>query len=157
MVNVLKELGHPGYTNVTINDNFGDQEELATGNSAAGNPDDVNITIRQENSKIAAKATKESTDDCSSSDASDEIEEDEDNVTKYHFKGSHRSCIMDHDCPEISVIHDCIPCCRCNNTSSYSVAPGEGKMPSNLIRDNDWDINAFTSNRTIWTKFSWKN
>ena len=50
---------------------------------------------------------------------------------------------MDNDCPEISVIHDCLPGCRCNNTNSYSIAPGEGKIPSNMMRDNDWDINAF--------------
>ena len=62
-VNVLKELGHPGYTNVTINDNFGDQIEVAIGNLAAGNPDDVSNTIKQEESKIQAQATKESTDD----------------------------------------------------------------------------------------------
>ena len=50
---------------------------------------------------------------------------------------------MDNDCPEISVIHDCLPGCRCNNTNSYSIATGEGKIPSNMMRDNDWDINAF--------------
>ena len=38
---------------------------------------------RRLESKIQAQATKESTDDYSSSDTSDEIEEDEDNVTKY--------------------------------------------------------------------------
>ena len=84
-VNVLKELGHPGYTNVTIKDTFGDQIEVAIGNLAARNPDDVSNTIKQE-SKIQAQATKESTGDYSSSDTSDEIEEDEDNVTKYHFR-----------------------------------------------------------------------
>ena len=30
-------------------------------------------------------------------------------------------------------------------TASFSIAPGEGKIPTNLMRDESWDINAFPS------------
>ena len=31
------------------------------------------------------------------------------------------------------------------NTESHAIAPGEGKVPSNLMRDKNWDVNAFPS------------
>ena len=47
---------------------------------------------------------------------------------------------MDNDYPEISLVNDTQPN---NDTNSHSIAPGEGKIPSNLMRESDWDINAF--------------
>ena len=58
--------------------------------------------------------------------------ETKDPVKKYQFEYNKSLC-MTNKYPEISV----------NETDSVSVAPGEGKIPKDILGEDDWDIKAF--------------
>ena len=140
-VNVLKELGHPGYANVTINEDFAEQvkatmdnlaiddylaldDDLAGDNNQAIDDDLADDNLAVDNNLAAnddlAVNYNLAVDDDLAADVNEKIrnnamesnEEDEDNVNKYHFKGK-MSCILDNDCPEISLVQDCsLDCSR---------------------------------------------
>ena len=54
-----------------------------------------------------------------------------DSVAKFQFDYNRNTC-FNNDVPEISVQEDTI-----------KVAPGEGKIPKDILQDNDWDMRAF--------------
>ena len=63
----------------------------------------------------------------------DEIEyETKDPVKKYQFEYNKSLC-MANKYPEISA----------NDIDTVSVAPGEGKIPKDIMGEEDWDIKAF--------------
>ena len=63
----------------------------------------------------------------------DEIEfMTKDPVKKFQFKYNESLCMTDKY-PEISV----------NTHTSVKVAPGEGQIPKDIMRDDEWDIKAF--------------
>ena len=58
------------------------------------------------------------------------------------------STFMSDRFPESEVVvnttgQDLIKKSKDDSTASVSIAPGEGKIPTNIMRDNTWDINAF--------------
>ena len=63
----------------------------------------------------------------------DEIEyETKDPVKKYQFEYNKSFC-MSHKYPEIAI----------NKNDTVCVAPGEGKIPKDIMSEGDWDIKAF--------------
>ena len=113
----LKEAGHPSYQNIVIQDHY----------SAQTNDD-----------SISSKA--ESAD-------SDNDDDKLDSIRKYqHNLGN--STMMTDNFPESSLITNTTNNILHqkeseNSTRSCPIAPGEGKVPTNLMRDENWLINAF--------------
>ena len=54
-----------------------------------------------------------------------------DSVAKFQFDYNRNTC-FNNDIPEISIQEETI-----------KVAPGEGKIPKDILQDNDWDMRAF--------------
>ena len=87
--------------------------------------------------KDAVLDTLDSSDDSDDDDDNmamkDNIEyETKDAVKKYQFEYNKSLC-MANKYPEISA----------NDSETVSVAPGEGKIPKDIMNDEDWDIKAF--------------
>ena len=72
-------------------------------------------------------------------DLQDELEEEEqeyqnkDPVKKWQFPYNKSTCFS-HNYPEISYN---------DQSERISVAPGEGKYPSKILEENDWDLKTF--------------
>ena len=68
----------------------------------------------------------------------DDIEEEEyvkkDSIKKWQFDYNKSTCFSDNY-PEINYKED--------NSDSLSIAPGEGKRPTNILEETDWDIKTF--------------
>ena len=74
-----------------------------------------------------------SSDDDENADEKDNIEyETKDAVKKFHFEYNKSLC-MSNKYPEMSS----------NDNMDISVAPGEGKIPKDILGEEDWDIKAF--------------
>ena len=67
-------------------------------------------------------------------DKEEEEYEKKDSIKKWQFKYNHSTCFF-HNYPEINYKED--------NTSNLSIAPGEGKLPTNLLEEKDWDLKTF--------------
>ena len=82
---------------------------------------------------------EESDNDDEESDADDgDLEEEEykkkDCVKKWQFEYNRSTCFS-HNYPEINYKED--------TSEEISVAPGEGKLPSNILEEKDWDLKSF--------------
>jgi hypothetical protein len=68
----------------------------------------------------------------------EEQEEEEyikkDAVKKWQFEYNKSTCFS-HNYPEIDFKED--------NLKNVSIAPGEGKLPTNILEENDWDLKTF--------------
>ena len=68
----------------------------------------------------------------------EDIEENEyitkDSVKKFQFEYNKSTCFSD-DYPEINFRED--------NSGNVSIAPGEGKTPTNILEEKDWDLKTF--------------
>ena len=74
-------------------------------------------------------------------DAEDEDEDDDeisdrnnDCIKRWQFDYNRSTCFSDNY-PEINY--------KEINTDNISIAPGEGKMPTNILEETDWDIKSF--------------
>ena len=100
--------------------------------------DDIEDTVEKMNAveiEVVDEIEKEAQ-DCDDEDNDTEKEEIEyetkDPVKKYQFEYNKSLC-MASKYPEISA----------NDGDTVSVAPGEGKIPKDIMGDEDWDIKAF--------------
>ena len=76
----------------------------------------------------------EDSDDYSDNDLNEENEYlTKDPVRKYQFTYNKSLCMSDKY-PEIST---------CDPTKDIEIAPGEGKIPRDIMQEKDWDIKAF--------------
>ena len=108
----LKELGHPGYQEIDINEDF------------------------IESARQAAAALFEESDTDEETDGESDQEEDV------------GSTFMTEKFPESSVVVNTgsaeLKKKRSSDSkNSFSIAPGEGKVPTSLMRDKTWDVDAF--------------
>ena len=71
-------------------------------------------------------------------DNENDIEEflKKDSVAKFQFDYNRNTCFA-NDMPEISV--------NDKETPTLCIAPGEGKIPKDILQDKDWDMRAFPS------------
>ena len=74
-------------------------------------------------------------------DANDRLSDDEDekyehldSVKKWQFNYNRSTCFSDNY-PEINYKED--------KSNVLSIAPGEGKLPTNILEEHDWDLKLF--------------
>ena len=130
-LNTLKELGNKYYQFVPQNVNFEDEcREHDLEGFRFIYPEDE-ITCEDSN-------VKEQINELESDDEESEKEENEyqkhDSVKKWQFEYNKSTCFS-NNYPEISYKED--------HGDKISVAPGEGKTPSNILQENDWDLKSF--------------
>ena len=70
-----------------------------------------------------------------------------DGIIKNQHKLNETTCLTD-DFPETNLFNNDTDKVIDKKTQQaneigYAIAPGEGKIPTALMRDNDWDVNAF--------------
>ena len=160
----LKELGHPGYTAVNLPNNY-----LANFNTFLVEDNNYNPEESMENIEAGREQkdkpqheqyarTEENKDvDCGqdaltdSKGSIDNQEEDEDDIQSdldpiYQKQSNNQSAtVMSNSVPEVSIIEPANAQHDIDSSESHAIAPGEGKIPSNLMRDKLWDVNAFPS------------
>ena len=75
---------------------------------------------------------------CDDSEEDEDQDKELDHVNKWKFLYNKSTCFM-NDFPELEVKEE-----DDSITDKYiSVAPGEGKVPSNILNEKDWDIKSF--------------
>ena len=144
----LKSLGNPYYQFVKIDDNFVDdlRDNDIQGFNFIYPEDEINIDSLMDNSTNCQRFAKEmhitcledikesQNDEISDSDREEEEYQKKDAVKKWQFNYNQSICFS-HNYPEIDFRED--------NSKSISIAPGEGKYPSNILNEKDWDIKSF--------------
>ena len=92
--------------------------------------DDFDISVEDE---VMSSSIQENDDDCLSD--KDEVEyQKKDPVKKWQIDYNTSTCFT-NDYPELTV--------RSEVDKSISIAPGEGKHPTNILEEIDWDIKSF--------------
>ena len=112
----LKELGHPGYYNIPVNNRFSilnDEEE---------EDEDSEQTINNQE------------------EVSDIEETDSIRRNQFDLRGA---TTMTESYPEASVVHRNANCRNKESQADVSIAPGEGKIPTDLMRDETFDVDGF--------------
>ena len=145
----LKTLGHPYYQFIKIGDDFVDnlKDNDIEGFNFLYPEDEIdNHSDRSKDSLKGLKETdingleqckdkKDSLDDNLDDSDRDEHEyQKNDVVKKWQFNYNQSTCFS-HNYPEIDYRED--------NSTRISIAPGEGKYPSNILNEQDWDIKSF--------------
>ena len=160
----LKELKHPGYTAVNLPNNYLENFNTFLIENNNYNPEESMENIeagRKQKDKPQheqyARTEKNKDVDCGqdtltdSKGSIDNQEEDEDDIQSdqdpiYQKQSNIQSAIaMSNSFPEVSIIEPTNNHHDIDSTESHAIAPGEGKIPSNLMRDKLWDVNAFPS------------
>ena len=148
MLELLKKAGNPHYQ---FYDDFHTYEERCKESDPDGyevlfpETDDIEEDIdmipnknhEAMNDEILVDITPEPDSD-DDSDVDDEVKDEKDYLTndpvrKYQFTYNKSLC-MSNKYPEINAV---------DPTKDIEVAPGEGKTPSDIMRETDWDIKAF--------------
>ena len=142
----LQHLGNPYYQFMSINDNFKDElreidlegfqfiypeDELFSEDvvSFLKKTHDKNTDKHKQNTKINAME-----DQMEDIDKEEAYYQDTDPVKKWQFQYNRSTC-FNHDYPEIDYKED--------NLERVTIAPGEGKYPTNILKEKDWDLKAF--------------
>ena len=120
----LKELGHPSYQDIAIDRDFAQRLEAAL-------PDE-----EVEDSDLPVS-------DQDSDGADDQLH----SVRKYQHDMRQATCMTDRY-PEMSMVVNNTnktmdKKSRDDSIASFPIAPGEGKIPTSLMRDSNWDVDAF--------------
>ena len=137
----LKSLGHPSYQFIDINADFLNKEL---------DIDDTSLNQSSELGKDPDIPIMTDSDNDDENDAhSDHSEDENDCIQRHQIKGSNSTCLT-HCFPETNIVTNN----SSNNISkkqykncenSFIIAPGESKIPTNIMKNNNWDINAFPS------------
>ena len=131
----LRDAGHPGYQQITIAEDY----QI----SFNGLNIDLNITNDdqpqvndQDKLELPGDVTMESSDTGSNNEEKSEDSDDNQlpSVKKTQSEVT-QSTMMTNSFPEAL--------CHTKSNGSVPVAPGEGRIPTNLMREKDWDIMAF--------------
>ena len=98
------------------------------------------LTKQKKNTKAEQKESNQDykTEECIEDDDENDKEEEEyrtkDPVRKWQFEYNKSTCFS-NNYPEINF--------KENANDAHEVAPGEGKTPSNVLQEIDWDIKSF--------------
>ena len=157
----LKELGHPGYTAVNLPNNYltsfnrflkedthYNHEESMENVEADDKQEDKPQNTGTEDNKDVDLEQDTPTDSNSSIDKKEDDEDDiQSDLDPIYQKQSNiqSATVMSNSFPEVSIIESANTQHDIDSTESHAIAPGEGKIPSNLMRDKLWDVNAFPS------------
>ena len=143
MLDKLKKNGNKYYQ---FYDDYNDYQERCKISDPAGYEALINDEIDEVQGKVEAMSSKVQdtmldeitretliSDDDENNEEKEEIEyERNDPIKKFQFEYNNSLC-MANKYPEISV----------NEADSVSVAPGEGKIPRDIMSEKDWDVKAF--------------
>ncbi len=115
----LQQLGHPGYQNITLHHGLTSQ----------------------------TNETSDTSSDSNSSSCSSASEELADNIKRHQFQIS-SSSMLTNKYPESTLVLNETPNriakkTRQSSSKSVPIAPGEGKVPTSLMRDVNWDVDAY--------------
>ena len=113
-VQKLKELGHPGYKDICLNE--------------------LQMMTKEQHVEEAATSTSSS---CS--DISDEDEVDT-RVKYQHDLGG--ATVLTDEYPETNIT-SAPAASQEGKSGGFAIAPGEGKVPTSLMRDDTWDTDGF--------------
>ena len=144
----FKAIGNPLYQDININSNYTPRfasDQLESEEEEEDVPNETtcdNETNCDNQTNCDNELVKNFNDNCSIQEAQTEQDKDEDD--------DRLEAVKDHqfEQPQHYVMADDHPEQRCLTSSSKSVkdlhlAPGEGKIPSSLMRDDSWDIGGF--------------
>ena len=138
----LKKMGNPYYQFIPFLENFEDEcrEKDLEGFNLVYPEDEI---FKEELEEISGcqDLEEENMGNCPNKDEENDNEEKEeeeyqnkDSVKKWQFDYNRSTCFT-NNYPEIDY--------RDDDGERVSVAPGEGKHPSNILREKDWDIKSF--------------
>ena len=142
-VKKLKEIGNPFYQDIDVNENFLEtNEEMETCEEVAISKDSTTT----ENLEEVIDGTAEENDM-----NIDDIEEEETNmlhsVKMFQSEQSENTCLMLEN-PEENVVENFTSDVLSKKKSvksskSFAIAPGEGKVPTNWLREENFDAKGF--------------
>ena len=136
-VKKLKELGNPFYQDIEINENFFKESEE--------NKDDTQQDLESETIDPISQEEKEL------SNQSDDQDEEETNmlhsVKMFQSEQNGNTCLM-HQNPEEEIVENFTARPirkkkKVDSTKSFEIAPGEGKTPTNWLREDNFDAKGF--------------
>ena len=128
----LKRRGHPSYTDVDIDNMYMERckiEDREGYNLIMGDVEDE-INLESLDIELEENDRKEDM------DIEEQETEEKDVVRKYHFNYKTNLGLMPTN-PEVFVDNDG------NQIKNLNFAPGEGKVPTNFLDDENWDINSW--------------
>ena len=132
-LNTLKDLGNPYYQFFTESVNFEDEcreHDLEGFNFLYPEDEIEKNVIEEEKDDQQNKETGDESDD--EQNCKDEEEYLLKDPVKKHQLKYNRSICFSHNYPEINYKED--------SGNRISIAPGEGKTPSNILQEKDWDL-----------------
>ena len=91
------------------------------------------LSLKQRSNNSSKQRSEQSSTNLEADTTKDEMEEylTKDPVAKFQFEYNRNTC-FGNDVPEISVPEQI--------NEPLCIAPGEGKIPTNLLMDDDWDM-----------------
>ena len=138
-VKIYQESGHPGYQNIEVNNRF-----CVGGDNIEGNAAEMEETS-DENSEMSMETNSSTMDVQGEKDEAEEEEQAKDSILQNQFDLAGQTLMTDMY-PEASVeteLQKPITCSDETKKKPISIAPGEGKIPVDLMRDKSFLINAF--------------
>ena len=137
----FKDIGHPLYQDIDINQNYVPEVHFDEPDPSIGQAFTVsepespsNVEDPPEND---GENTKSVPDDASGDEVTDEEDDRLEAVKKNQFDQM-QHFVMADDHPESKVVTS-----SSKSIKDLNLAPGEGKIPSSLMRDETWDIGGF--------------
>ena len=139
----FKEIGHPLYQDIDINQNYTpefqfdepDSSDETNGDNAANSATEIIDT--ETNCDGETNCDTETKCDSKADSNGEESDEDDDRLeaVKSNQFEQMENFVMADDHPESRVLT--------SSSKDLNLAPGEGKIPSSLMRDETWDIGGF--------------
>ena len=131
---LLKSLGHKYYQFIKESDLHEYEERCNAMHNEYCMSEDENLVVANDPLQINEKKDPTVDDDLDLIDKETEEFLTNDAVAKFQFDYDRNTCFT-NNVPEIGITE--------TNDQCLSVAPGEGKVPTNILQDKDWDMRAF--------------
>ena len=131
---LLKSLGHKYYQFIKESDLHEYEERCNTMHNEYCMSKDENLIVANDPLQINEKNDPTVDDDLDLIDKETEEFLTNDAVAKFQFDYDRYTCFT-NNVPEIGISE--------TNDQCLSIAPGEGKVPTNILQDKDWDMRAF--------------
>ena len=131
---LLKSLGHKYYQFIKESDLHEYEERCNTMHNEYCMSKDENLIVANDPLQINEKNDPTVDDDLDLIDKETEEFLTNDAVAKFQFDYDRNTCFT-NNVPEIGISE--------TNDQCLSIAPGEGKVPTNILQDKDWDMRAF--------------
>ena len=137
-LHTLKERGNPFFQNIQINEDFMNKE-----NNLDDEAIDTDITQKEDQGKDQESKEKSAEEDLEEEGKSEAVLA---NVKEFQSKQDDFTVLMPKEMTdEVEMNHgkSQISRKRVGGKSSIQIAPGEGKVPTNILREDNFDVKAF--------------